>query len=86
MIWLLVIVGVLLLLVGPLRRRVLAHWRIVVPLVVGGVLGLILVNKFMASSAPGWLFIVGPIFGGLIIGGACRDFLNEILDDRKRGS
>ena len=79
-IWL---VGIVLLLLGPLRRRLLLPllsgcWRVVLPLIVGGIVGHIIVGRFM-PGAPEWMMIVGPVFAGLMLGGAIKQCLDDIL-------
>ena len=59
----------LLLIAGPLRKPLLAQWRVAVPLAAGAIIGFIVVAKLM-PGAPGWMLFVGPVFGAFTFGPA----------------
>ena len=77
------IVLMLLLFLGPLRRRfflpfLAAWWRSTVPLIAGGIAGVLVVNKLM-PGAPGWMKIVGPVMAAFMIGGAIEALFHNLL-------
>lgn len=77
MIWVVVTGVVLLLMAGPLRRGFFATWRTVVPVVLGGLVGLVLSSIFVKSGAPAWMMVVAPAIGALAIGSAGRRSLHD---------
>jgi hypothetical protein len=79
--------AIVLLLLGPLRRRLLfpfltAWWRTVIPLVAGGIVGHVVVSRFM-RGAPPWMMLVGPFMGAFGIGGAIRELLANTFPERR---
>lgn len=77
MIWLLIAVGVVLLMAGPLRKRFLAAWRFTLPAVASGILGFVLAGMFVKAGAPAWMMIVGPVIAALMIGGAGKKWFDD---------
>lgn len=71
----LIILLVILLVIGPLRRPLLSAWMIILPLTVGSILGYIIVTRFM-SGVPSWMLIVGPVFGAFMLGPAIIELFN----------
>lgn len=81
------LIAVALLLLGPLRKRFLfpllaAWWRTVAALVVGGVVGHVIVSRFM-PGAPAWVTIAGPAMSAFMIGGAIRELLATVFPQRR---
>ncbi len=82
-------IALVLLLLGPLRRRVLypslKTWRLGAPFVLGLYMGSLLVNRLMPGS-PNWMKVVGPLSLAVIGMGVGRRFLDDLLGpaDRKR--
>ncbi len=78
MIRFLIIAAVLLLIAGPLRKRLLAAWRFVVPAALGGIVGLVLAVMFVGTGgAPVWLIFVVPIIASLMIGSAGKKWIDD---------
>ena len=80
----LIVITTLLLLIGSTRRRILAAWRLIVPLAIGGMVGLPVARMLVNSGAPPWMMIVGPICAAFMIGGALNQGLDEILGPSKK--
>lgn len=77
------LIGVALLLIGPLRRRLLlpflaAWWRTVLPLVVGGAAAIVIVGS-RACGVPAEAKIIGLLLATFMIGGGVRELLNEVF-------
>lgn len=80
------LIAVALLLLGPLRKRFLfpllaAWWRTVAALVVGGVVGHVIVSRFM-PGAPAWMTIAGPAMSAFMIGGAVHELIMTVFPPR----
>lgn len=63
----LIILLAVLLIIGPLRKPLLAAWMITLPLTLGSIIGYIAVTRLM-HGAPGWMLFVGPVLGAFIFG------------------
>jgi len=79
--WLIFIV-VLLLVAGPLRKKVLASWRLVAGLVVGITTGLFIAGWMVSNGSPPWMLPVGVLFG-CILGRAVKEFIDALIDGDK---
>jgi len=78
MIRFLIITAVLLLIIGPLRRRLLSASRFIIPAVLGGVIGFIAAAVFVGTgAAPGWLIIIFPFISACMIGSAGKKWIDE---------
>ena len=71
-----------LLIIGPLRRPLFSAWRLVLPLIIGGIAGHVIVSRFM-PGAPAWMKIVGPLMATFMIGGAIRELLATVFPQRR---
>lgn len=71
----LIMLLVILLVVGPLRKPLLSAWKITLPLAVGSVIGYIVVTRLM-YGVPGWMLIVGPFFGAFLLGSAIKELFD----------
>lgn len=85
--WVITIV-VALLLMGPLRRRLLypllLAWRTAVPVAGGFVAGVLLASMFVNLGGPAWMLIFGPLVAALAIGSAGRQWFHDNFPpDRK---
>ncbi len=84
MMWILITAAVLLLMLiaGPLRKPMFSVWRMTFPLIIGGIVGFVIVNKFM-SGAPAWMKIAGQVMAAFMIGGAIRELLATVFPQRR---
>jgi len=82
MMWILITAAVLLLIAGPLRKPMFSVWRMTFPLIIGGIVGFVIVNKFM-SGAPAWMKIVGQVMAAFMIGGAISELLATVFPQRR---
>jgi len=84
----LLILLLLALVLGPLRRPLLRHARFTVPAIIGGILGLAL-GCFLATRAG-----LPPLFAALLVlvvagalamhlGEACKNYIDRIFGPRK---
>ena len=73
-----IVVVVLLLLAGPLRKWMLAHWTLVVGLAIGSVVGFYISAMMVRLSGPAWLLIAGPVMGAAVVGVEIKKFLDSI--------
>ena len=82
----LVFMLILIVLIGPLRRRVFGRHTITfsVPAIIGGIVGLIYGCRAQASGAmiPG-LPLICAFFGAGILGLACKDMLDDLFGSKK---
>jgi len=67
---------------GPLRKPMFSVWRMTFPLIIGGIVGFVIVNKFM-SGAPAWMKIVGQVMAAFMIGGAISELLATVFPQRR---
>lgn len=85
--WFILII-VLLVLLGPLRKRflfpLLVAWRTVVPVTAGFITGAIAAAVLVGAGAPAWLIIFGPVAGALIIGSAGRQWFQDNFPPREK--
>ena len=84
MIRILLLVGVLLLLVGPLRRPFFSAWRLSLPLVGGAVVGGLIACYMVKQGAPTWIMLVGPVLGAVALGGAAKELLDDVFGPKGR--
>ncbi len=82
MVWILLIAFLILLVTGPMRRPIILAWRSLVPLILGGIVGHIVVTRFM-PGAPPWMTIVGPAMSAFMIGGAISELLATVFPQRR---
>lgn len=83
MTWILLI-GVALLLVGPLRRPILSAWRFVLPAVVAGIAGFVLAAMFVNAGAPAWMMVFSPIIAVFVIGTAGKKWFDQNFPPREK--
>lgn len=85
--WLIIIV-VALLLLGPLRRRLLfpflSAWRTVVPVIGSGVVGFVLAAMFVNAGAPAWMMVFGPIIAIFMIGTAGKRWFDQNFPPKEK--
>jgi len=80
----LLIVFLMSLLIGPIRRRVFGAWRFVVPAVLGGVIACMLIGTLAgAATVPAWIIIAVPITAALAIGSSCRQWFHDNFPPRR---
>jgi hypothetical protein len=72
-------IALLLLVVGPFRRRLLANWRVLAPAVLGAALGYMLAGLFVRSGGPAWLLVFAPALFALQLGAAGKAWLDRAL-------
>jgi hypothetical protein len=77
---------VLLFFVGAIRRWFFAGaWRLVLPLFAGFLIGVPIAQKLLArGGAPREAVIILPFFASLLIAGALKNALDEIMRPPKR--
>ncbi len=73
------VIAVLLLLLGPLRRPVLGAWKFVLPATAGTIAGLALARLFVSAGGPAWLLWFAPVLFGLQLGAAGKAWLDRTL-------
>lgn len=76
---LLIVLVILLLLAGPLRRPLLRSWMLILPFIIGGIIAWPIVIKHMSGSATTPMIIIGFIFAGLVIAGTIKQFIDETM-------
>ena len=72
---LIIIIAIILLLAGPLRRTVLANFGLLFSLTIGGVIGFAIAALMVGFNCPVWLLIAGPVLGSIFIGLEIKKFL-----------
>ncbi len=72
---LIIIIAIILLLAGPLRRTVLANFGLLFSLAIGGVIGFAIAALMVRFNCPAWLLIAGPVLGSIIVGLEIKKFL-----------
>jgi len=86
MILLIAIVVILLLVAaGPLRRPLLSVWWISLPAALGACVGLVLGIVMIGRAAPAWIVPVAVLGGALMAIGVLRDWFDDNVDPPGRG-
>ena len=79
MIRFILLVAVVLLFLGPLRRPFFSNWRFTIPLTIGAIAGFFLVVLFVCFGEPPFMLLVGPVLGMFIIGSALKDSFDRFF-------
>ena len=82
MLWFLIGVGVLVLVLAPLRRAFFGAWRFTVPLVVSLGVGFVVGSFLVGFGLPPYAMLLGPAAAVLVVAPALRDWLGENLGPR----
>lgn len=77
---LIITIAVILLLAGPLRKTLLANFRLLFSLAIGGVIGFVVAALMVRFNAPAWLLIAGPVLGGIFIGLEIKKFFDGMTN------
>jgi len=78
MIRFIIITAAVLLVLGPLRKRLLSAWRFIIPAIVGAIGGFVLAAKCVSlGAAPPWVIIFVPIFGAVMGGSVGKKWIDE---------
>jgi hypothetical protein len=76
--WLLFFVMVVLIL-GPLRRFFFRHWSFCIPATVTTCVMWHMVSALKSPAVPGWLAALCAVIGGVIAGGTCKEYLDQLF-------
>jgi len=79
MIRLILIVAVILLFLGPLRRPFFSNWRFTIPLVISATVGFFLAVLFVSFGAPLFMLLLGPVISMFILGSALKDSFDKFF-------
>jgi len=84
MLWFLAGMGVLVLVLAPLRRAFFGNgaWRFTVPLVVSLGIGFVLGSLLIRFGLPPYVMLLGPAAAVLVVAPALREWLGENLGPR----
>lgn len=82
-----IVIGAMLLLLGPLRRRLLlpllcGYWTVIFPLVIGAAVGHWVVVRLM-PGAPAWMTIAGPLMSAFMLGVAVHELFVTMFPPRR---
>jgi hypothetical protein len=78
MIWFLLFVTIVLV-SGPLRRPFFRHWTFCLPGTVMAFVIWFVVSALKRPWDPWWVVPVAAIVGGLIAGGTCKEYLDQLF-------
>lgn len=69
----------LIILVAPLRRRLLGGgaWAFTLPALAAGLWGFTRAARMVANGAPTYMLLVGPVFAACVLGGTLWSCINE---------
>jgi len=70
--WLILLI-ILALFLGPLRRPFFSNWRYTIPLIIGALAGFVLSALFVSFGGPPLMMLFGPVIGIFIIAPALKD-------------
>jgi hypothetical protein len=85
MVSVLFLVIVLLLLLGPLRRRFVRVWRFVLTAFLAGLVGYAVAVPFVSCGSPRWLLTFGFFAAALILGPLGKKWLDDNLGPPRQG-
>ena len=78
MVRILLIIGAVLVVTGPLRRPILGAWKFLVSAFVGGIVGVLVVGRLI-HGAPPWMMVAGPVFMAIVFGNLGRELLDDMF-------
>jgi len=78
------IIFVLSLFIGPIRRRVFGAWRFLLPAVLGGIIACMLLGKLEgADTIPAWVVVAVPIIAAVATGSGSRQWFHDNFPPRR---
>ena len=80
---LLIIAGIIVLVLAPLRRAFFAAWRVTIPLVIGIVAGLWFIGFVANLGGPGWIVLFVAFILVMEVAVTGKEWLEEHFGHRK---